>query len=77
MGTCDTCGNTYERTFELVLDGRHHVFDSFECAIQKVAPSCAHCGCRILGHGVEAGNTVYCCAHCARREGTTALQDHA
>jgi hypothetical protein len=33
-----------------------------------LAPLCAHCGCRIVGHGVEndAGQ-MYCCAHCAER----------
>jgi len=31
------------------------VFDSFECAIHRLAPACAHCGCKVVGHGVEAG----------------------
>jgi hypothetical protein len=31
-----------------------------------MAPSCAHCGCKIVGHGVEAGGKMYCCAHCAQ-----------
>ena len=35
-----------------------YTFDSFECAIQKLAPTCAHCGCRILGHGIEEADTV-------------------
>jgi hypothetical protein len=39
-----------------------HVFDSFECAIHKMAPVCEHCGCRIIGHGVEAEGHFYCCA---------------
>jgi hypothetical protein len=37
-------------------------FDSFECAIHGVAPQCAHCQCRIVGHGIEAQNMIYCCA---------------
>jgi hypothetical protein len=27
----------------------------------------AHCQCRIVGRGVEANGTMYCCAHCARQ----------
>jgi hypothetical protein len=55
MAQCETCGNNYDKTFEIVLGGQNHTFDSFECAIHKLAPTCAHCSCRILGHGVEAG----------------------
>lgn len=77
MARCDTCGNDYARSFDVTRDGRTHTFDSFECAIQKLAPECAHCGCRVIGHGVEAGDTVYCCAHCARRAGATGVADHA
>jgi hypothetical protein len=41
-------------------------FDSFECAITALAPTCAHCGCRVIGHGVEIGTgEIFCCAHCA------------
>ena len=38
-------------------------FDSFECAINAMAPRCAHCDCRVIGHGVEAAGKIYCCAH--------------
>ena len=50
-------------------------FDSFECAIHAMAPTCAHCGCKIVGHGVEAGGAVYCCAHCADHR--SGLKDRA
>jgi Rieske Fe-S protein len=30
-----------------------------------MAPVCEHCGCRIIGHGVQAGGRFFCCAHCA------------
>jgi hypothetical protein len=43
-------------------------FDSFECAIHAMAPTCAHCGCKTVGHGVEVGDEVYCCAHCAEHK---------
>jgi hypothetical protein len=57
-------------------DGRpHHGLDSFECAIQSLAPTCPHCGCRIIGHGVEHNGTIFCCVHCAKHEGVTGLRD--
>jgi len=71
MAVCEHCGNEYHRTFEVVMDGTRHTFDSFECAINALAPSCAHCGCKVIGHGVESGNTIFCCAHCARALGVT------
>jgi hypothetical protein len=57
------------------MAGDAHVFDSFECAIHALAPTCAHCGCRVVGHGVESGGTVYCCANCAKHEGVRGLAD--
>ena len=55
MAICDTCGNDYDRAFQVIKEGRTYTFDSFECAIQALAPTCAHCNCRIIGHGVEQG----------------------
>jgi hypothetical protein len=52
-----------------------HTFDSFECAIQALAPTCSHCGCRIIGHGVEDDGTMFCCANCAQMDGVEELQD--
>jgi hypothetical protein len=53
------------------------VFDSFECAIQALAPHCAHCDCRVIGHGVEEAGTIYCCRNCAGAEGATPIVDRA
>ena len=73
---CDTCGNVYDKAFTVTwADGRSATFDSVECAAAELAPHCGHCGCRILGHGVEAGDTMYCCAHCARKSGHHNLTD--
>jgi hypothetical protein len=38
MAQCEVCGNDYYLSFEVVTAGVHHVFDGFECAIQKLAP---------------------------------------
>ena len=75
MAKCEVCGNNYYSSFEFHRDGERHVFDSFECAIHAMAPRCAHCECMVIGHGVEVGDTVFCCAHCARQKGHTELVD--
>src|ERR1043165_9644031 len=67
MAKCDTCGNDYKNSFQVVMDGKTHTFDCFECAIEMLAPACAHCGCSIIGHGVEKDGELYCCAHCSRQ----------
>ena len=77
MGKCEVCGNEYDKTFEVVRNGESHTFDSFECAIHALAPTCDHCNCRIVGHGVEANGSVYCCAHCASQEGVKGVADRA
>jgi hypothetical protein len=66
MATCEVCGNDYDKSFELIAAGERHVFDSFECAIHRMAPVCEHCGCKVVGHGVEVDGRFFCCAHCAR-----------
>nr|QIJ56936.1 metallothionein [uncultured bacterium] len=50
---CEVCGNDYDKAFELIQGGRSHVFDSMECAIQAIAPTCDFCGVKIIGHGME------------------------
>src|SRR5262245_44716690 len=78
MNACEVCGNQYDKTFEVkTARGESHVFDCFECAIHALAPECSHCGCRIVGHGMEAEGEFYCCAHCAGHRGQVQLQDRA
>ena len=77
MAKCEVCGNEYHLSFDVVRDGTSYTFDSFECAIHKIAPTCDHCGCKIIGHGTEAGGELFCCAHCAHEEGVTAIHDRA
>jgi len=76
MATCDSCGNEYDKPLEITKDGQTHTFDSFECAINKLAPRCDHCGVTIIGHGLEAGDgRFFCCAHCAKQAGVEELAD--
>jgi hypothetical protein len=75
MAKCEVCGNDYDKSFTVTMQGRTHTFDSFECAVHKLAPTCTHCGCRIIGHGVEANGAFYCCAHCAHESGVRGVDD--
>ena len=50
-------------------------YDWFECAIHAIAPTCAHCQCRIIGHGIEGDGQFFCCANCAKHMGVTGAQD--
>ena len=75
MKECDTCGNEYDKCFELTHNSKKYTFDCFECAIHKIAPTCSHCQCKIIGHGVESSGTFYCCASCASMSGVKGLED--
>ena len=77
MAKCEVCRNDYDKSFEVVAQGGRHVFDSFECAIHTLAPTCAHCGCKVIGHGVEGDGKMFCCAHCAREAGVRGVDDRA
>jgi hypothetical protein len=77
MGQCEVCGNEYDKAFQVVAAGARHTFDSFECAIHRMAPVCEHCRCRVVGHGIESAGHFYCCAHCARAAGVRNVRDRA
>jgi len=66
MAKCEKCGNDYKGSFEVVMAGETHTYDSFECAIAALAPACAHCGCKIIVHGLSSNDTLFCCNHCAK-----------
>lgn len=75
MAQCTQCGNDYDKTFEVIMGGQSYIFDSFECAINSLAPVCQHCGSRIIGHGIESSGVFYCCANCAAQEGVKGVRD--
>lgn len=75
MAICDVCGNDYDKSFEVRRGAVTYTFDCFECAIHRLAPQCAHCACRVIGHGVESEGQIYCCANCARKHGITDVTD--
>ncbi len=69
MKRCQVCGNDYDKTMDIHLNGKKGIFDCFECAIHAMAPTCDHCHCRVIGHGVESGGRIFCCASCAKAVG--------
>jgi hypothetical protein len=76
VGRCEVCGNEYDKAFEVIAAGVRHIFDSFECAIHRMAPICERCGCRVIGHGSEVSGRFFCCASCARdTTGTNEIRD--
>jgi hypothetical protein len=62
---CEVCGHESEDAFEVVRHVGRHTFDTFECAIYALAPQCANCGVRVMGHGVIEDDHTFCCTHCA------------
>jgi len=66
MTVCMTCGTDSDDAFTVTWEGRTAAFDCIECLATMVAPICAHCGCRILGHSLVVDGGRYCCPHCAQ-----------
>jgi hypothetical protein len=75
MAQCERCGNEYDKAFNVTINGETHTFDSFECAIAVLAPECAQCGVKIIGHGLEAEGRFFCCHNCAEQAGVGGLKD--
>lgn len=78
MKRCEVCDNEYDNLFEVKFQkgGKSYWFDCLECAAHKIAPSCRHCGVKVLGHGVQVGDQIFCGAHCARSRGFKSIVDH-
>ena len=55
MARCETCGNDYDKSFQVSMNGSTHTFDSFECAIHALAPTCENCGIRIARSRARKG----------------------
>ncbi len=66
MSVCITCGTDCDQSFTVNWNGRTASFDCIECMATMVAPTCHHCGCRILGHALRIDGRQYCCEHCAQ-----------
>ena len=63
---CENCGVIIEKDYILFVNGSEFTFDSFECAINFVAPRCGHCNSVIMGHGFQHTGEIYCNSSCSR-----------
>jgi hypothetical protein len=68
MAKCDACGNDYDKSFQVLTNGDTHTFDSFECAIQMLAPACGIAACASSAMAGKNGR-MFCCDHCAEKAG--------
>jgi hypothetical protein len=65
-----------DKAFQVSMpSGDSHSFNCFECAIHALAPACEYCNVKVIGHGIEANDSFYCCAHCARMAGAEGVSD--
>lgn len=65
---CVNCGDNIEKDYILFINGAEFTFDSFECAINFIAPRCTNCNTIIIGRGVNVGGDIYCSPGCSHSE---------
>ena len=76
MARCETCGNDYDKAFQVSMNGSTHTFDSFECRDPR-----ARADLRELRHSYcrprpgEGRHVLLLRAHCAEVVGVTGLRD--
>jgi hypothetical protein len=49
MGTCEVCGNSYDKAFRLLWEERHTFSTALSVQSMPWRRLANHCGCRILG----------------------------
>jgi hypothetical protein len=66
MSSCATCGIDTREPLSITYHKNTADYCCFECAITPLAPACAHCNCKVIGHGTYgADQKIYCCQKCA------------
>ncbi|MFA6237893.1 MAG: hypothetical protein WC635_11235 [Bacteriovorax sp.] len=65
---CMNCGVNIEKDYILFINGTEFTFDSFECAINFVAPRCANCNTIVMSRGLRSGEEVFCSDSCLNSE---------
>lgn len=63
---CVNCGFNIEKDYILFINGTEFTFDSFECAVNFVAPRCANCNSIIMGRGIQQSGDMFCCSTCSK-----------
>jgi len=62
---CMNCGLNIEKDYILYINGTEFTFDSFECAINFVAPRCSNCNTIIIGRGIKYSDEIFCGQNCS------------
>jgi hypothetical protein len=62
---CENCGQLHDKPFVIIKDGREHTFDSFECAIDFIAPRCFHCNKLVIGREIYQDGEIFCSPDCS------------
>lgn len=65
---CLNCGENIEKDYILFINGTEYTFDSFECAVNFMAPRCTCCNSVIMGQGVHMEGEIYCTKDCAQSQ---------
>jgi hypothetical protein len=64
---CLNCGSSIEKDYILFINGAEYSFDSFECAVNFVAPRCSHCQSVIFGTGLKDAGVMFCNTTCSEK----------
>ena len=65
---CVNCGLNIEKDYILFINGTEFTFDSFECAVNFVAPRCARCNAIIMGRGTHHTDEIFCSPLCSEEK---------
>jgi hypothetical protein len=76
MAQCEVCSNKYDKGLEVMLPGRDIRLTALS-ARSGDGPACEHCGCNVIGYGIEVSGRFFCCAHCAKAATSAHVKDRA
>jgi hypothetical protein len=71
VAKCEHWGNEYDKTFEVTFQGKMQIFDSFECAIEKMARNAIIAVAKLLATAWKTA-TKYSAAPIARAKAAKA-----
>ncbi len=74
MSRCEVCGNEFTKPVTVSWNGQQKTVDSFECAVQALAPRCDYCGQPVMNQSVQGEAPHYCCSVCEQKA-TSGQQD--
>lgn len=65
---CEKCGLNIEKDYILFINGKEFTFDSYDCAVNFVAPRCAHCNSIIAHREIKHREEAYCSQYCFKEK---------